>query len=264
MGLKTKMNIYLYELKNNRKFAIMWAMITLVLTLMMIYFYPMIKEQADAFVDIMSKYPVAIQNAFGINTNFATTPLGYYSTFPYVILIICVTLEAMLLGLNVIYKETKDKTSDFLFTKPVTRAQIFLSKILASITLLMLNNIFVLLLIYLSLVSFASVDLYLFFLICLAIIMLQMFFFIFGALLATIIPKIKSTISLAMAVVLGFYTISTFGKESIRFFNPFQYIKANDIITNRNYEMPYFYLLIVLILLCTISAYNIYIKKDIK
>ncbi len=58
--------------------------------------------------------------------------------FAYITL--CGSIQAMNLGTSMLSKEVRDKTADFLLTKPVSRSEIMTAKLLAALTSLVITN----------------------------------------------------------------------------------------------------------------------------
>ena len=259
------MNIYLHELKANRKFAITWLLIILVFVGIMISMYISISTDMDIFKKVLSNYPDSLRNALGINIDLLDTALGYYSSFILTIMLVCSAIEAMILGVSILSKEIREKTADFLYSKPVTRSQIITSKILASFTLLIVSNIIytVCLFFALSAVTTTNFDLGTFTLIALIPLLIQLIFFSLGLFVSAIMSKIKAVLPISMSVVFGFYILSAFADEKLRMLIPFKYFDTKYILNNSKYELKYVIMTFVIVVISTVLTYMIYEKKDI-
>lgn len=259
------MNVYLHELKANRKFALIWLIVILCISLLMISFYPTISKDIDFFVKMMDNYPKSIRDAFGMNLDIMGSVLGYYASFPLTLLLICGSMEAMIIGVSILSKETRDKTADFLFTKPLSRTKIITAKILAVVTLIVITNIIFLASAYIILLSFASVPFAfdIFVLLTLKIFLIQLLFFTIGMLISVILPKVKSPLPISMGVVFGFYALSTFGDVKMQLLMPFKYFDSIYILENAQYELKYIIATFLVIVISTALTYVIYKKKDI-
>lgn len=257
------MNVFLFELKRNRKFILIWTISILIFMLIILAFYPMIKEDMQLFIDVMKNYPPALKKAFGMDFENANNILGYFASMPYNFLVMLSSLEALLLGISIISIESISKTSDFIFTKPISRLGIFKSKVIASISLLVLSNIFIFTIIYFVLIYFAKVNFISYFLLYSGVILLQLLFLIFGVMIATILKKVKSPVTLAMSLTFGLYAFSSFADEKMRLLIPFQYYNPNYIIENNSFETKYLLISLLLIIIFIIISKLIYLKKDI-
>jgi ABC-2 type transport system permease protein len=259
------MNVYLYELKANRKFITTWLIVILSIGLVMLSFYPTIFKDMDAFIKMMENYPKNIRDAFGMNLNTMGSLLGYYSSFPLTFITICAAMEATILGVSILSKEIRDKTADFLFTKPLSRMKIITSKLLASISLLALSNLILIFGAYLLLLMFSktSFSFSVFLLLTSAVFIIQLVFFAIGILVSVLLPKVKAPISISMAIVFGFYALGVIVDEKMRLINPFKYFDSVYIIENTSYELKYLLATFVVIVSSTVLTYIIYKKKDI-
>lgn len=260
-----KMNIFKYEMKANFKLVLVWSIVTILLVLVILAFYPMIKSDASAIIDMLKNYPESLRNAFGMNIDKITSIDGFYLTMPMSFILICSSLEAMLLGVNIISKEVRDKTADFLFTKPISRGKILLNKLLASITLITLSSMIVYTIIYFmfSMFSDDQINMNVYLLVSLSVILLQIFFICLGFVLASLFKKVKSPTSLTMIVVLGLYAFNSFADDKMRPLIPFRYLNSDYIVKHNSFELGYLLLLIVLSISFIYGTYLIYTKKDI-
>jgi ABC-2 type transport system permease protein len=259
------MNIFKYEFSSNLKIMINWTLAMMSLSLVLLSFYPMLSEDISLIVDLISNYPEALRNAFGFNVEIMNSIMGYFSTMPMSFLLICATLEAMLLGINIFSKEQREKTSDFLFTKPISRLKIMIYKLLAASTLVLLFGfiLFIFNLVLLNVFESDGFDFKLYLLLFLSIIFLQIFFMILGMLIAIFSKRIKSPIAITMAVVLGFYAFNAFIEDKMTLLIPYKYFDIDYIIKNNSYNLIYFVLFILIIIIMIIVSYKKYINKDI-
>mgnify|MGYP001315081232 CR=1 FL=1 len=79
------MNIINFELKNNKKFLIGFLISVSLISLLFISFYPMLKNDLQAFSDVMRNYPAIIQNMFGF-INIGTWLLWYFRFYIYFVI----------------------------------------------------------------------------------------------------------------------------------------------------------------------------------
>ena len=115
-------------------------------------FYPSFAKDAEEFTKIMEGYPEAIRNALGVNLGNFFTILGFYC-FPLSFITLCGAIQAMNLGTSIVSKEVREKTADFLLTKPVTRTTVLTAKLLAAFVSLVITNI-----VYLAAASYHGIS----------------------------------------------------------------------------------------------------------
>ena len=259
------MNIYLYELKANRKFAITWIITMICIVFFLALFFPSFANDVDDFAKIMSNLPASIQSALGMNPKTIGTILGYYA-FVLTILTICGAMEAMLLGLSILSKEIRAKTADFLLSKPVSRNQIVASKLLACLTIIVVSNLIYLLTFYPILLMYtnASFPYETYALLTLTVFFIQIMFFTIGALISVIVSKVKAILPLSLGIVFGIYLLSTFSDEKLRALLPFKYFNIPEILQKSSYEFKYVWLALGIAAISVILTFVIYKKKDIQ
>ena len=195
------MNIIKRELKANAKSLIIWSLITSAILFMWYAEFAAYYNNPE-MAAILEAMPQALLDAFSMNAANITTLNGYFSTllsFLYLIL----GIHAVTLGSSIIAKEQRDKTSEFLFSMPITRHKVITCKIIAAT----INCIIILLVSYITSIvlalrynpdkeffSFISLSL-------LATFLIQILFLSVGMFLASIIKKDKRASTIAATIL---------------------------------------------------------------
>jgi ABC-2 type transport system permease protein len=237
----------------------------LILAGIMLSMYISFSQDIDAFKQILSNYPENLRKAFGINIDGFGSVLGYYSSFILTFILVCGSVEAMILGISILSKEIREKTADFLYSKPISRSQIITYKLLSVLTLLIISNITFILGLYLLIISVssASFDFNVFILLALIPFITQLIFFTLGIFISSLMSKIKAVLPISMGIVFGIYILSAFADEKFRVLMPFKYFDTKYILNNSKYEFNYIILTFAIITISTVLTYIIYKKKDI-
>ncbi|AHN21373.1 ABC transporter permease subunit [Lysinibacillus varians] len=262
------MNIFIHELKTYRKSTIIWSLSLIAIMIIFMSMYSTFAEDAKGFMKIVENYPEAIRNAMGFNQENFFTILGFYS-FPLSFITLCAAIQAMNLGTSIVNKEVREKTADFLLTKPVTRTKILTAKLLAAFVSIVVTNIF-----YFAAASFVALQvqtddfsLKIFLLLSLTIFFIQLIFLSLGIIISVIVQKIKSVLTVSLATVFAFYFVGMFsdttGDEVKRYFSPFKYFDTAYIIKHSSYETTFLIAGAVIIILAIAASYVVYSKKDI-
>lgn len=262
------MNMFLHEMKAFRKFTITWTLALVGSVVLLLSMFPTISGEAEEFKKIMEGFPEAIRMALGLYVENIGSILGFYSyVFLYISLI--GAIQAMILGASIVSKEIREKTADFLLTKPVTRAKIMTSKLLAAFTSLVITNI-----IYLgaatmmaSLVETKEYSAKIFLLLSLTLFFLQLMFLALGIIISVLVPKIKTVLSISLGTVFAFFIVgalvSTTGDNALRYFSPFKYFDFAYIVQNSSYEFSFMMVAVGFIVIAITASYYIYSKRDI-
>jgi ABC-2 type transport system permease protein len=262
------MNIFWHELKANRKSTIIWTLSLILIAILYLSFYPSFVKDAEQFSKIMEGYPEAIRNAIGFNLGNFFTILGFYC-FPLSFITLCGAIQAMNLGTSIVSKEVREKTADFLLTKPVTRTAVLTAKLMAALGSIVITNI-----LYLIAANFMATQVEtnefsfkVFMLLSLTIFFVQLIFLAIGIIMSVVFQKIKSVLAVSLPTVFGFYFLGMFfdttSDETKRYISPFKYFDTADIIENSRYETSFMIAGAVIIIFALASSYVVYMKKDI-
>jgi ABC-2 type transport system permease protein len=260
------MNIFVHELKSNLKSVLTWLTVIISITTVMSLMYTSISNDIDIFKEMLANFPENLRIAFGINLDTLGSILGYFSSFVLTIVLLCSAVQAMILGMSILSKEIREKTADFLYSKPISRNSIITSKLLASLTLLLISNIVLILSLFtvFSFVSKESFAVSTFIMLASIPFFIQLIFFSLGVFVSSIMSKVKAVLPISMGIVFGFYILSSFADEKFRMLMPFKYFDVNNILNNSKYEIKYLILTFTVIVISTASTYLIYNKKDIQ
>ncbi|MBM7653908.1 ABC transporter permease subunit [Neobacillus cucumis] len=262
------MNIFFHELKAYRKSTLIWTFSLIMVALLFLSMYPSFAKDADEFKKLLAGYPLAMRKAIGLNLENIFTILGFYS-YALTFTTICAAIQAMNLGTGIVSKEVREKTADFLLTKPVTRTQILTSKLLAAFTSLLFTNI-----VYQIAVTFIAFQVKTeeysvkkLMLLSLTMFFIQLIFLSIGIIISVIVPKIKSVLTVSLATVFAFYFLGviseTSGDDVKRYISPFKYFDHIYIMKHANYEEPFLIVGAIMVVAAIVASYFIYAKRDI-
>lgn len=262
------MNMFFHELKAYRKSTIIWTLSLVALIFFLLSMFPAFSSDVAVFKKVLEGYPESVRKAFGISIDSISSLLGFYSyVFGYVLL--CGSIQAMNIGISIFSKEMREKTADFLLTKPVTRVQIVTAKLSAAIVSLLITNVvYIVAASTVALrISEQSFDLTVFIMISLTSFFVGLMFLMLGMLVSILVLKIKAVLPLSLSIVFAFFIISMFGsvldETVIRYVTPFKYYDSAYIIKYSAYEASFIIAEIMFILVAALASYLVYLKKDI-
>lgn len=262
------MNMFLHELKAYRNFTITWTLALVALVILFLSMFPSISREAEEFKKLMEGFPEAVRMALGFSVENIGSILGFYS---YIFLYISLVgaIQAMILGTSIVSKEVREKTADFLLTKPVTRTRVMTYKILAAFTSLVITNVFYLggATMMASLVETQEYSTKIFVLLSLTLFFLQLIFLTLGIIVSVVVPKIKSVLPISLGTVFAFFIIgalaSSTGDDALRYITPFKYFDFAYIVQNSTYESSFMIVAMGFITIAITASYFIYAKRDI-
>lgn len=228
------------------------------------------ENSTQSMNQVIESLPRIIKVILGTGSLNITTPLGYYGML-YLYLSVMLSVHAAMLGATIVSKEERDKTAEFLFSKPITRTYVMTSKLIASSIQMILLNI----------ISFISSFLFIepynnetqslgseVFTFTAGLLLLQFIFLSIGTSTAAINKKSKAAPSIAAGILLFCFFLSVFiditGKlDFFRYFTPFKYVVAEEILNTGRIDTIYVILSVVIMVLMTSMTYVFYQRRDI-
>lgn len=135
------MNIVIRELKTRTKSFLFWLLgVGALIYAGMVKYEGFTGAAAMDLTDFFDKFPKIILAMFGMVGIDITKVADYYTVIGFLVMI-CGAIFAMNLGAGIVTDEIVDKTADFLFTKPRTRAQVLTKKLSAAAVYLLLYSV---------------------------------------------------------------------------------------------------------------------------
>ena len=263
------MNLYSREIKASRKSLFFWSIGMIALVGSGMAKFATYSGGGQSMNELIAQFPKSIQTIFGLTGFDLNTASGYFGVlFAYIALM--ATIHAVLLGADIISKEERDRTSEFLFVKPISRFKVISSKLLAG-----LSNVIVLNLVTLvSSVYFINYfghgvsmnsDVYV---LMAGLFCLQLLFFFIGTVIAASIKRPKTSASLATSVLLVTFILTYLINinehfDGLKYLTPFKYFDAKNIMTDGALDPVYVVLSLGLIIAMVFVTYRAYNRRDL-
>lgn len=263
------MNIFIRELRAYRKSLIIWSVAVFFLIIGALGKFAAYNAAGQSMTELLSQIPKSIKSVLGMGNFDLTTIRGFYGMcFLYTVLM--ATIHASMLGAGIISKEERDKTTEFLMVKPVSRGKIITSKLLAALFNIAVFNI-ITLVISIALVANYSKGENITREICLfmgAMFILQLIFLTIGTGIAAASRRPKGAASIATAVLLGSFIISSivgiYDKlDFLKYITPFKYFEAEKLLEKGGLDPVFVVLSAVIIAVMLYVTYVCYKKRDL-
>lgn len=264
-------NLFLKELKRNLLSLIIWAgIITLLISITMSVYRPFIENQSKV-LGMLSLIPKGALQFKGIsNVSDLMSVLGFYAVNNIIYMMVLGSIFSIVLSSNILLKEEYGKTAEYLLTRPVSRSEVFLSKLaVLSLYVLLLNLIT-------SAAGFICLELFkktgfsmkAFLILSLSTFLLNYLFAATGLFLSVIVRRSRPITTSCIGLVIIFYFIYTVSKitesaEKLGYLSPFRYVDLN--VASPGYRLDpvnlaYFVGLSGILL---VIAYRLYLRRDI-
>ncbi|KGE19365.1 ABC transporter permease subunit [Paenibacillus wynnii] len=263
------MNIYWKEMKTYRKSLIFWSIGILLMVVSGMSKYAGLSSSGQSMNDLMADMPKALKAIMGIGDLDLNTASGYYGLL-YLYLLLMATIHAVMLGANIISKEERDKTSEFLFVKPVSRNSIITSKLLAALTNIVIFNLVTLISSILIVGQYSdgeaiSGDIAI---TMLGLFIAQLVFMSIGTAIAAVKRKSKTAGSLATGILLLTFILSVAidlneQLEGLKYITPFKYFEPKNVMYGGGLDPVFVVLSVGMIVALFYVTYAFFKKRDL-
>lgn len=262
------MNLFLRELKANRKATIIWSLVMVAFLYVSMVKFTALSSDAAASQQLMKAFPATIQAVFGMVGLDLTTIIGYYGVC-FIFIAVMLAIHAGMLGATLVAKEEVDKTAEFLYVKPLSRTKALTVKLFAGLLLTAILSVVT----YgatvgsIAAVNHGNVPYHELAVFTAALAIIQLTFYCVGlaAAAALRVPK-KATAIMATLIFSCYFAYVLQGLSSdfswAKYLSPFSYFNAQDIIATTSLATSYIWLCIIISSLAVVSAYIGYARRD--
>lgn len=264
------MNIFKFEFLMLKKSTIIWSIAVPFSLFFYMIFYPMIASDTAGLESIMESFPKELLAAFGMNANLPVSSLLGYFSLTMGMIYIPIAIQASYYGFHILSVEEREYTADFLLTKPVKRARVFISKILAALSSLAITNLSLIVVTLTTLFLIKGEDplaINKILVLLSALIFIQLGFFSLSLLISVSFKKISSVLSFSMSVGFGLYMLSALGSildfKLFYILSPYAHFDPNYILINTTYNWSLALISIALIVITLPLSCILYQRRNI-
>ena len=263
------MNIYLHEFKTKLRSVLIWSASIATLLFVFISIYSGFAKQSALLQQAMANFPRELLIAFGMENMDWSNVLGYFALV-FLFCQICLAIQAANYGFGLVSIEESEWTADFLLAKPISRAKIMTSKVLAALTGLTITNIVVWVSSFICLAAFASGQDYpvnSLVVLLLSIIVFQLVFLSVGMVISLLVRRVRSVTPFSMGLVFGLYLLNAFGgmigQTSLEIISPFKHFDPNYILKHAAWDLPLVLISVTVIVISILASYFLYARRNI-
>lgn len=262
-------NILKFEIKQNLNLTLIWSIAISIFATIYLAMSPIFIDQADIITDLMASLGEDVLKGFGINFESFFTPVGFFS---YIggYLFAALGVQAMMYGLKAFLKEKNNKSTDFLFTKPISRNQIFWGKTTANVLLLALTQIIVITTIMCATNVFNDVDYDQTLMLkqTIVVVPIQWLFLGLGTLISVNLDKFKNIAALAIMTSVGMFILNMLSaiitSDIFTHLSFYSYYNLSEIVSTGEIDGQFLGLTVILLIMMFVSANYIFTHRDIK
>lgn len=260
--------IYRFELRRQLPSALVWtAVLCAVLWLMIYGFYPIFLESRSIMEEFLQAFPPEVMAAMGFNLD----DIFRFESFSCMVYLYEGVLGAIMISsasIAVFAREKNNKCTDFLLTKPKTRAELFGKKLLCCLTLVGISGVSYMLLFLLGAWHFSGGGMpskeMLLCVFCLPLT--QLVFLSIGIFLAVFLRKIRSATGLGCGIgIFAFLLAALYSlteKDAMKFISPLYYFSPNAVMDTGGYDRSCVITALVLMAGLTAASFWKYTRED--
>ncbi|MDW7730327.1 MAG: ABC transporter permease subunit [Bacillota bacterium] len=260
--------IVLKELKLGRRSLTVWLAITFITATLGALEYEMVSTNAELVTQGIDAMARIVRVMFGIDGVSLTTALDYYLVMYFWYALIAYA-HAVSVGSSLLSKEERDKTAEYLYTKPYSRGAIINAKLVVGIInvaamalLIWLTSVFILVPLtngreIMPEIAITTIGLFL----------TQLLFLTLGLLCSTLVRNSRKAVSTGFYLLLATYLIAVAIEylgtvDYLSFLTPFHYFNA--LVVVKQGISPLFLLLFAIISALSISfSHRLYNTRDL-
>jgi ABC-2 type transport system permease protein len=263
------MNVFLREMKSHWKGLLFWCLGMFAMVAAGMAKYAAYKGAGQSVAEMMKAIPKGVATVLGISGFDLTTAKGFYGVL-FLYVAIMAAVHAALLGAQIISEEERDRTSEFLYTKPITRSGVLTRKLAAALVNLVVLNLVTLVssMYYVSYFSKGEDFTGYILLLMAGMGFMQLIFLSVGALMAGTTHRPKAAPSLSTSFMFLTFVISAFvgmnDKLSfLKYLTPFKYFDAAVLYNHPRMDPVFVVLSIVIIVGSIAGTYRFYAARDL-
>ncbi len=263
--------LFKMELRRNRKALILWtAVIGLLIFFTMSLFHSVLQyqQQIAGMVKIMPAMAMKMRGFSNINDIFSV--VGFYTANNLVYMMLLGSIYSITLSSNILLKEEYGKTAEYLMSRPLSRMEIFSTKLsLAGVNVIILNLIATFIG-FISIMIFKKGPFHLqpFLVISLYTLLLNLLFGSLGFFISVMMRRARPITSLCVGLVMVLYLVYTISRMSgvdgsFGYLSPFKWVNID--VLSPTYGIEFIRLLAFLggSVLLIFASWIVYRRKDI-
>ncbi|WP_448384952.1 ABC transporter permease subunit [Fervidobacterium sp.] len=264
------MLIFKWEFRRNLKSLFVWLVFIIGIQFMYSALFPSFAGEGGLFSSKMQLLPKVFLKIFGIEEIDFSNIIHFFAMQGQIWIFLFATFYVMRLASSIIVKEEDEKTVEFVLSRPLSRRQYILEKILPVIVNMIIYDFtiaFALLYMF-NKYKVKSFDIRQFWYIVFAYVAVHIFMALIGITSSTVVRKRATADTITLFFLGFFYILSLIARvyenyAYLKKLTPFGVFDPADIIKTNSFNYKAFVFVILLYLAGAIFSVLYYEKKDI-
>ena len=227
--------LFYMEMRRNIRSLILWSAIIGLLIFFTMSFFRTVLQYQQQIAGMVQMVPAVAFKMRGFsNISDIFSVIGFYTANNLIYMMLMGSIYAIVLSSNILLKEEYGKTAEYLMSRPVTRREIFTTKLLVIILNILILNILATLIGLLSIMIYktGNFDLYPFLIISFYTLLLNLLFSALGLFISMIQKRTRPITSFCVALVMVLYFLYTISRMSgvdgaFGYISPFKWVNIN-------------------------------------
>lgn len=265
---KNAMKLSMFDLKVHKNYIIGWCVALFAIMFMYMILFPSVQDMAQVKMDAM---PQELLQLVGMSDMDELSNYITYFGIIYNLILIAISIFIVTFSANIIAKEEKNKSIEFIYSLHVSRLEIFVSKVISAYIALMMVIMSVLastlmcgvinggdtfdMMEFISIAKVSSIT--------------PFFFLGIGIMIASTSAKVSGatlgSFSVIVCYMLGFLsTLLSDNASWIAYFSPFEMLSPTNTIVLDGKTIIAAGVYLLLMIICLILGCIVYKKRDFK
>lgn len=258
------------ELKVNLKSFIIWTSILIIMFLVVFLVYPFMitDDTVNSLDEMMKVFPPELLKTFNMDITSINTAYGWLKSEGFMFVLIAVGVYSSIMGSNILYKEEKDKTIEYLSFLPIKRSSILTNKIIVSIIYIISMILVLGIFNYIALALSCEFESKEFIYLSITPLLIAMPLFSINLFISTFLHKTKKTFGYSLGLVFIFYMFNVISElsdkvEFMKYFSIYALSDIRNVIANGYINPINVILSFIISLIFIIFSYIKYNKKEL-
>ena len=263
--------LFYMEMRRNVRSLLLWsAVIGLLIFFTMSFFRTVLQyqQQIAGMVQLVPAMAMKMRGFSNISDIFSV--LGFYTANNLIYMMLLGSIYSIVLSSNILLKEEYGKTAEYLMSRPISRREIFTTKLSVAFLNITLLNILATLIGYISIMIYkkGAFNLEPFIVISCYTLLLNLLFGALGLVISVMIKRAKPITSTCVGLVLVLYFLYTISRMSgvdgdFGYLSPFKWVNIDVLSPSYGIEFLRMAVFLGTTGLLIMASALIYRRKDI-
>jgi ABC-2 type transport system permease protein len=263
--------LFRMEFRRNLRSLVIWSVVISLLVFFTMSFFRTVLQYQQQIAGMVQMIPAAAikMRGFG-NINDMFSVMGFYTANNMMYMMLLGSIYAIVLSSNILLKEEYGKTAEFLMSRPVTRSEIYVSKLGLACWNIFLLNLLVALVSLVSILIFKTgkFTLWPFFVLTVYTLLLNLLFGSMGIFISVLMKRARPVTFFTVGLVLVFYFIFSISRMtgvngSFGYISPFKWVNIEVLSPTYGMEPGSLAFFMCFMIFFTFTAGFLYRRKDI-